>query len=598
MRRFQICLSLGVACFFGFLRATSAQSPFSARAGQNSAEVRCGSQVVLRLRAPAGHRVERAQSVAQRLHKAVLGSGRAEEVRVETSDNKSFVISLRDQPLLTVTRADARATGSTPAGLAAQWAQNVRDALSQPLIAMSDVSLLIALGEQGKASFGATVAGVVTAEAADASIASVQLDAEQKALRVTGRGVGKTTVQLRCGDATAQVAVTVKKRAGRLNGETVAYLFNASAPQPIVERAVLNAILTSAQLEPGSTLSVRLDALRSSGAPTGNEGSLRVPVKILGPNYLPFQINAGVSLQPRPLPKPTVQALVVSNAPENVARPTLLRETMLSPRKPCRLLYHHKNAGAAPMDLVVELVNLNEQDADVAVIEGNGGAASDEMGVGHRAAVSFLTFREGNVGYYARVPAEQTYRLAVHRLPPQWTASGLLELCPAGSLPVMVRVRALPAGAGETRLVPTEPDLHPQDTPNWTFPQVVKSIEAAYRVGERWTFIPFGRTPVRSADGKRAWDGNFGVTYIVTARITNPSSVTTPVEFVFEPVAGVATGTFVVGDRIIESSALKPPHEYVFYTVSLAPQETRTVTFLALPESGSNYPANLVVRSK
>jgi hypothetical protein len=569
-----------------------AQTAFSARVGHHSGEVLCGSQVVLRFRTPPGKRLMRAQIVARRLNEAVLRSVRAGDVRVTPAEKKSSLLLVQDRPLLTVTRVDARAMNSLPAPLAERWAQNVRAALSQPLLTVSDSSLLVAYGEHEKVTFGATVSGECTAEVADASIASAQLEAEQKILKVTGRSVGKTTVQLRCGVASAGVAVTVKKRAGRLNGDLVAYVTHDNVPTPLIERAALNAILTSAQLEPGSTLSVGLDASRPS------ETGLRVPVKMTGPDYLPLSLNTDVPLQPRPLSKLPAHVLVVSNAPENVARPIALREAILSPQKMSRLLYHHKNVGTTPMDLVVELVNLNEQDAEVGVIEGNGGTAPDEMGVGHRAAVSFMTYQEDTIGYYVRVPAEQTYRLVVHCLPPQWTASGLLELCPTGSLPVIVRVRTVPAGGGEARLILAEPTLRPQDTPDWTFPQVVKTVEVEYRVGGNWTFIPFGRVPVRSADGKRSWEGNFGVTYAVTVRLTNPSSATTKVEFVFEPVAGAAAGTFVVGERIIESSVIKPPHEFTFHTISLAPQETRTVTFLALPESGSNYPANLVVRSK
>ncbi|MCS6860113.1 MAG: hypothetical protein NZT92_07330, partial [Abditibacteriales bacterium] len=473
---------------------------------------------------------------------------------------------------------------------------NLRAALSQPLLAVSETSLLIASGEHTQVTFGATVSGEFTAEVADAAIATAHLDVEQKVLRVTGRSVGQTTVQLRCGGAAARVTITVKKRAGRLHGDLTAYVTHRRAPAALIERAVLNAVLTSARLEPGSTLSVGLDAARAEhgASPT----RVRVPVKMTGPDYLPLVLQAEVPLQSRPLPPTAARALIVSNAPESVARRMTLREAMLSPQKVSRLLYHHKNVSAMPMALVVELVNLNEQDAEVGVIEGNGGAAPDEMGVGHRAAVSFMTYRESALGYYVRVPAEHTYRLIVHRLPPQWTASGLIELCPTGSLSVLVRVRTVPVDGGETRLMPAEPTLRPQESPEWTFPQVDKTVEAEYRVGGNWTFIPFGRVPIRSTDGKRSWEGNFGVTYAVTVRITNPLSVSAKVEFVFEPVAGAAAGTFVVGENIIETPVLKPPHEFTFHTVALAPQETRTVTFLTLPQSGSNYPANVVVRAK
>jgi hypothetical protein len=572
-----------------------AQRPFSAREEPDNSGVLCGSQVILRLRTPVGKFAQRARSVAERLTDAVLNNARSDDVSVKTSDEKSFVIAIRHRPLLTVTRADARSAGSTPSALAELWARNLRAALAQPLIAVSGASPIVAHGEQSKVTFGTTVDGMAMVEVSDPAIADAQLDAERKSLTIAGNDVGKTTIRLRCGDASAEIEVTVKKRAGRWSAEPMAFISGTNVPPPFVARAALNAVLASLQLEPGSALSVGLDVSRP---PEISDGALKVPIKISGPAYLPFQATADVSVQARPLPSSDVRFLLVSNAPENVNRAMVLRETMMSPSKPLRLLYHHKNVGAAPLDLVVELVNLNEQDAEAAVIEGNGGSLPDEIGVGHRAAASFLTYRESKTGYFVRVPAEQSYRIVAHRLPPQWTASGVLELFPAGSLPLLVRVRTLPSGAGEARLVAVEPELNPQDAPDWTFPQVLKNVRAEYRVGDRWAFIPFGRVPVRSADGKRAWEGNFGVVYAVTTKVSNPSSATTRVEFVFEPAAGVARGTFVLSDKIIESPLVKPPQEYVFHTVLLAPQETRTVTFYTLPQSGSNYPANIVVRSK
>ncbi|NUQ02187.1 MAG: hypothetical protein HUU35_20255 [Armatimonadetes bacterium] len=85
---------------------------------------------ILQFRVPAGDYSpsERWEIVQHRLQQALVADARH---RVAVSDlNGSPAIYLGSHLLLTVTEADARANGTTPAKLASRWAANLREAIS------------------------------------------------------------------------------------------------------------------------------------------------------------------------------------------------------------------------------------------------------------------------------------------------------------------------------------------------------------------------------------------------------------------------------------------------------------------------------------
>jgi hypothetical protein len=85
--------------------------------------------------------------------------------------------------------------------------------------------------------------------------------------------------------------------------------------------------------------------------------------------------------------------------------------------------------------------------------------------------------------------------------------------------------------------------------------------------------------------------------YEIQVNITNPTAETKKVQVLFEPVAGLASGVFFIDGKFVEIKYITPPKEFTISTYTLAPNESRRVSILTVPLSGSAYPANIVVRS-
>lgn len=93
-------------------------------------EVLVDGRVVIRIRQAAGgySPAKRAESVADRLNDAIEANTSPDRVRIRYAAGQP-VVAAGNQDIITVTRAEAQAAGSSQDGLARAWADNVRQAL-------------------------------------------------------------------------------------------------------------------------------------------------------------------------------------------------------------------------------------------------------------------------------------------------------------------------------------------------------------------------------------------------------------------------------------------------------------------------------------
>jgi hypothetical protein len=129
------------------------------------------------------------------------------------------------------------------------------------------------------------------------------------------------------------------------------------------------------------------------------------------------------------------------------------------------------------------------------------------------------------------------------------------------------------------------------------YPSPAKTLAAEYVVGQRFAFIPIGKHAIDSDNAQKKLEGNYGVIYDINVRIENPTPTTRKVSVVFEPNAGLAAGVFIIDGEFISAKYAQPPSEIPLISYRLGPGEVRKVHIMTLPVAGSNYPANLVVRS-
>jgi hypothetical protein len=133
------------------------------------------------------------------------------------------------------------------------------------------------------------------------------------------------------------------------------------------------------------------------------------------------------------------------------------------------------------------------------------------------------------------------------------------------------------------------PSLH-------VYPNPFKEGEVSYAVGGKYGFFRLGERAIKRADNLKSLDGNFGVTYQITANLGNPTTEATEVEMVFEASAGYTGALFVVNGQVVRTPLLQPKTEAQIMKFHLGPGLNRTVNILTFPLSGSSYPATLTFR--
>jgi hypothetical protein len=179
------------------------------------------------------------------------------------------------------------------------------------------------------------------------------------------------------------------------------------------------------------------------------------------------------------------------------------------------------------------------------------------------------------------------------------TTSGILQITQIDGGASYIRIVANPPGLDNV----AAGDIAPAPNPlvltmsEHVYPMPVKEVNADYEVGKRWAFIPIGKQALTDTTRQKKLHGNYGVTYHIDVKVTNPTDTTKKVTVVFDPSAGLASGVFIIDGEFVSTKYVKPPSEFSLKSYRLRPGEVRYVRIVTLPVAGSNYPATLVVRS-
>jgi hypothetical protein len=124
-------------------------------------------------------------------------------------------------------------------------------------------------------------------------------------------------------------------------------------------------------------------------------------------------------------------------------------------------------------------------------------------------------------------------------------------------------------------------------------------VDEQYTIGDRWKFIPVGVQPIESADERiNRLEGNYGVTYRINITLENPQPTPEKANISFAPGGGPAFGSIFVDDKFFQTSLARPPDDITIATYTLQPGERKRIRVETIPESGSNYPIRIIVKSR
>lgn len=521
----------------------------------------------------------------------------------------SYHVIHGDRIVVTAAKLEAQAHGTTAANLAQRWQGALTKALTLPALQVPSDFLKVPVGKTQTITLVGRLAKKSTVQTDNAAVATgTRSDAT---LTIQGRSIGDATLTVTAGDVMKTIKVRVAPFAAQLPQAYQIVVTGNPATSEMIRGAVEGVFWTKFRSEPGTESSFRLpdaDTLQPDGSKV-----IQVPVSVSGESAIPVQGNLQITVKNEAIGFKNETELWYCNNPENVNRYQNLYAARLERERPVRLLYHHLNASPAGMYLEGQLVNESNQPARVVIMPGDSRPDRNPVLAGIVAGDQLLRNWVRSSGEVVTIPARSALTLALRRLSPQDTMSGLcyLRLLPGGPTDVLFRMDSMPPYDGGPklaaalgistpwrRLPPRNLDYEGYarlEMSDHIYPTPFRTESVDYSVGGRHGFIRIGQRPIPRPDGK-GLDGNFGVFYNIEARVDNPLTDAADIEVVFEASAGYSGALFVLNGEVKRTPLLQAKEEIQILRVKLQPGERRQITMMTVPLSGSSYPATIVVR--
>lgn len=570
----------------------------------------------------AGSRSERAEVAAQRLEDKVAEGVTASGIHARRL-GKIWSVMAGGTSLLTLTRADARASHTKLPIMASRWTAGLRAALSAPPITLSSKQIVIPLGETRVLKVGGWAAGAFSSAVSQRDDhPAVRADRRDNGHRllIRGENTGRAVVRIASAeDAEAKCLVVVKKWAGRVPTDLTAEVTGSPSAPPDLIVAAAQAALRRVRCEPGTYITALKPPHTRRSTHTGDSQTVTAPIAIQGSDYLTVRGVARIRVFNRSVSAVPAARLLYSNSPEHIKAYQSLYSAALTGATPTRIMFHHDNQLPAPVTLAVTVTNPTDKDLRLHIVPGFVSPGSDPATVGYRTGQMFLRNWMKTRGEIVSLPAHSTLPLLLQKLPRNRTASGIAQIAlldaPEG-VEALLRVASLPLGqtgfaaSAQNRLDPWRfTNTRPADSveiaesagvlKRHTSYDAGRTLEASYTVGQRWTFVPLGHPGVyrsSASNGDKSNTGDYGVLYSIKVTIQNPLGTSQKVDVAFGPGGGPAMAVFDVGGRYVAVNQMRPPEQRSLASLTLRPHETRVVNIQTVPLGGSTYPANVIVR--
>lgn len=539
--------------------------------------------------------VQRAQITTDRL--AALVGAKFDPTIIRVEGNKSTAkIYAGDKMICVATAKDAKLAMVSAVDLANAWASNMRELLAMPPVILSDKDIVIPIGENRSVVVTGAAVGPICSKPADADMVDVAETGGRKLL-IAGKKLGRTTVDISVDDQHVSLTVDVKKYAGALPNISVGEVTGDPCPSSVISYAAREAIAASAALESNAALEIGDITCSDDALPSGKTRQAAVSVRMTGPDLIPVSGKFNVEIRNIAMACDNAAQLFYSNDPESITKYQQLFAGKLDLNKTTRVLYHHQNMMRSKVHFIVELVNPNDTPAKVRVFRGVSPPSVDTIVVGHVAACAFMKDCVNDVSVMEVIPAQSRVVLVSDTLGYKQTASGILQVTQLSGSSAFIRITAAEprvdnvsrgsiARAPDTRALRLSDDIYPEPT---------TTLNAEYVCGSRWAFIPIGKHALTVHN--RTLYGNYGVTYKITVKASNPTTETKKVSLVFDPTAGPASAVFIIDGKFALVKYAQPPNEITLATFTLQPGQSKTCHVETVPLAGSNYPATLIVRS-
>lgn len=541
--------------------------------------------------------LERAKLTAERLKPLATGGWKSIAAKTESSKRSQVVVN--DKVICIATAADASANKTSTSALSESWARNMRRLFAMPPVMLTPDEITVPENEKRMTTIGGAARGAVTLTDGNPAVAVSSFDPAHRSVVVTGKAVGRSTVEVSCQGHKCTLAVNVKRYAGRLTGMKTVEVTGEPAPDWLLMKAAEQAAASSVTIEPGATATFDKPKITCDSLEKGGRVRAIVPVKVKGPELITADMLAPIEIVNRPVSYKSAADLFYSNDPERLTRYGTLFTGKLAFDERTRLFYHHQNMMGKRVRLAIELINAGDTEASVQTISGISRPIVDTVVVGYLAGMDFIRDHLRHVGMVYRIPPRSKIVIYADDLNHTITASGIIDLRQFAGSDVYVKVSADPPHSGQLSDGQTasisDADI-PKRLSEHVYVTPTKQMDAKYVIGERWEFIRIGKYAIKDAAAEKQLFGNYGVIYDIKIRIENPTADARNVKIIFDPTAGPASGIFIVEGKVIGVKIVVPPNEFEITTVRVAAGQAKELTITTMPLGGSAYPASIVIR--
>ena len=568
---------------------------------------------------------QRAVAIKDRLTGLVSAGLTPAQVGLVPLGHAGWEIQGRGARIILVSPRDGAAQGQSARHLARAWAKTLKQRLAEPPLSLAQRQIVLPFGATRTVAIGgAASAGEITVAGGDSLIAPAVYDSHSRRITLRGARAGEARLLVQANGAALPLTVTVRKYAALVQPSVIVRVTGRPfAPTSLVQTALYLGLKRALSAADGAQMRLRQVPRPVGRLSPGASVTRRLPLRVAGPDLLPVEAAPLVTVINQPLTPARAETMFYSNNPEQVKQAQTLFTGPLSPYRPVRLDYHHQNKAGLPLIFHADLVNASNHSASVHVMEGVAVPEVDTVQVGRRAGAAFLQALDSGTGLVVDVPPHTRVPLLVQRFAPLLTVSGIVQLQQISGLDRALSLsvvadgdrQALVSSPGQLALAVGETDgvdarliaapAAPlatgaaREVSPFVFGAPRVQLTGVYAVGGQWVYLRLGHgESLKNATQTQTLWGNYGVSYFVTLRLTNPTAKARMVGLFFAPEAGLAAGVFQVsGEPLLQFDPMPPPEEKELTRIRLDAGETRTVRLRTILLNGSAYPASLVVHA-
>ncbi len=527
------------------------------------------------------------------------GTPRPEEVKVLIRGRDAILLAGKKE-LCIATPEQARLQNTTPYTLASQWALNIKSALvSLNSLKLPQSEIIVPLNEYRDVPIEGGREGNLLFQEYDPSIIEVTFDSGRKAIRIKGLSTGWTALWIQRGNARKKLSITVKRGAGILPSSIAVSVTGDTVSKDVIAEAVISNLRLASRLEDGAYAIIDRTAFNSI-KPLKEGGELSLPVKatLKGEGLITVSRDVPVRVTDSLIQMREPSVLMVSNNPEKILKAGVLLDESLPHSSPARVIYHHLNSpDSEPCTFRVKLRNMSTRETRIHIIRSIAGPGGNEIYSGHLTALLFWERWLHGTGYVAVIPGGGEYAVEELELKPGQLISGLAQFtCLDGDTANPPR---LTIDSGGRYSSPNS--FHPEDNTTRVrgqFPNPEITIEKEHIIGKGYTFIYLGGKPyLREKTSKLENMGNYGVLHRINIVVENRGNTEETADVLFTPGGGPASGVFLIDGILKETPFAVHLQEVLLARLTVGPDEKKKIQLLTFPQSGSNYPVRIVVKS-